>query len=406
LGSCIRGNLKLADSALRHKESGKKIDQLNADVSFAGREARVENASFRLGSSHLKVTGIVADLGQQKASFKVWSPELYPIDLPLFPASASNRLNDVTFDGEVQSQNGAPLIDGRLASRGGNLEGTAYHDLRANISWSPRAVSFKDLFFRALNGQIHSRGFWTAGSNRTQTLELTSEIASLDVRELLKQKFPQLKDRIEGQLDFRGRFNAAPQNGTPIRAVVSGSGETAIYDGTIRDINLLAMFLPQRGASGPTAVAARLPPMFVELVNRPDTEFDAIKASFTVEQQRVRTDNLILVTPDYTITAAGWVGFDKTTKWNGSFLLSQRLTQELQRDYKAIRHLLDRRGRVAIPFRVEGKLPNVKIRPESRALAQALGSRSSEPVASGAKEQEKNEKTDWLPKSLEEWLKR
>ncbi|MGH7826379.1 MAG: AsmA-like C-terminal region-containing protein [Candidatus Binatia bacterium] len=407
----LGGKLKLADAELRHKESGRKIDQLDADVSFAGREARVENASFRLGSSNIKMTASVADLAQPKAGFKFSSRELNPMDLPIFPANISNQIKDVTFAGEAQIDNGAPLVEGIFSSAEGTLDGAAYRDLRADVSWSPRGISFKDFFLRAMNGTIQSQGFWMTDSDHTQRFELTSELASVDVAELVKQNFPQLKGRVEGQLNLRGRFNATPQNGATIQQVVRGAGETAIYQGTIRDINLIAMFLPRhRGVSDSTGVASRLPPMLTESVNRQDTPFDVIKASFTVERQRLRTDNLILVTPDYTITAAGWVGFDKTTRWSGLFVLSQHLTQELQQEHKAIRHLLDRRGRLALSFRVEGRLPNVKIRPENRALAQALGVRSPQTAegatGSGEEEQEKRDKGEWLPKSLEELLRR
>jgi hypothetical protein len=150
--------------------------------------------------------------------------------------------------------------------------------------------------------------------------------------------------------------------------------------------------------------------MLAELVARRHTPFDILKANFTLEEQRLRTDDLILVTPDYTITGAGWVGFNRTTKWNGLFVLSPRLTQELQREYKSIRHLLDRRGRLAVPFRAEGSLSNIKVRPENRALAQALGARTSEPAndptGSIEGEPDKKRKRDWLPKSLEDLLRR
>ena len=57
-------------------------------------------------------------------------------------------------------------------------------------------------------------------------------------------------------------------------------------------------------------------------------------------------------------------------------MLSPALTQEIQRDFRWIRHLLDRRGRLAIPFRIEGTSP-IKIRIENRNLSEAF--RGSEP---------------------------
>ncbi|HEY6677159.1 MAG TPA: AsmA-like C-terminal region-containing protein, partial [Terrimicrobium sp.] len=225
---------------------------------------------------------------------------------------------------------------------------------------------------------------------------------------LLKQKFPQLENRIEGKLNFRGQFEAATQNGPIVTRTLQGSGESVIHQGTIRDFNLIAKIIPGGGGdSASSAGSSRLPASLAVLVDRPYTPFDTLKANFKVEGQRIRTDDVLLVTPDYTITGAGWVGFDRTSQWNGLLVLSPRITQELQREYKLIRYLLDRRGRLAIPFRVDGKFPNVTVRPENRAVAQvfrrSFPQKAGEPA--GDKGIEKNERKNWLPESLEQLLK-
>jgi hypothetical protein len=89
-------------------------------------------------------------------------------------------------------------------------------------------------------------------------------------------------------------------------------------------------------------------------------------------------------------------------------VLSARLTQEVQRDYRIIRYLLDRRGRLAISFRIEGQIPNISIRLENRALAQALrtgsGQKGGSADAQGSEGDKENK--NWLPDALERFLKR
>jgi hypothetical protein len=405
----VRGKMNVAAGEFRHKDSGKRIDRVNAEISFLGSEARVENASFRFGSSQIKTAAVFPDLSEPKVRYDLWSAEVNPPDLPFHSASGATRLRDVRFVGEMQLGTATRSLIGTLSSSEGNLEKIPYHDLRADVAWSPKALSFNNLVLRALNGTLQSDGLWVDGGERNQRFEVTSEIASIDVNALLKQKFPQLNERIAGHLDLRGRFNGTANNGMAIHAAVSGSGEAAVQRGTIRDINLVAMLLPRHaGDAGTADTSTRLPATLAGLIERQDTPFDSLRANFTLEHERLRTDNLVLLTPDYTITGAGWVGFDRTMKWNGLFVLSPRLTQELQREYKSIRYLLDRRGRLAIPFSVEGKLSNVKIRPENRALAQALGSRTSanELERSMERETSKKDKSDWLPRSLEQLLNR
>ena len=89
-------------------------------------------------------------------------------------------------------------------------------------------------------------------------------------------------------------------------------------------------------------------------------------------------------------------------------LLSPRLTQEVLRDYRFIRYLLDRRGRLAIGFRIDGQIPDISIRLENRALAQALRSSTTQKSAGadGPAGEGHKEGKNWLPDALERFLKR
>jgi AsmA-like C-terminal region/AsmA family len=406
----IHGKLNLADAEFRHKETGRKIDHFNAVVSFLGTDAFLENGSFGLGSSRITVVAEGPALTERRARYKLQSAELNLMDLPTFPASKPTRLRNVTARGDIQWQSDVPLVTGTISSSEGSLEDIPYRELHGDITWSPRGITFKNLSLQAFDGVLRSDGYWPVAVEQPQRFTLKSQIESIEVGSLLEQKLPQLRNRIEGQLNFRGQFDAARQNGVTVAEALQGSGESVIHHGRIRDFNLIAKIIP--GGSSDTALSkgpSRLPASLAALVDRPYTPFDILKANFKVEGQRIRTDDLLLVTPDYTITGAGWVGFDRTTQWNGLLVFSPRITQELQREYKMIRYLLDRRGRLSISFRAEGRFPNVKVKPENRAVAQVLRrsfpQKFDEPALGGGKSSEKNEGKTWLPESLEQLLK-
>ncbi|HSE87817.1 MAG TPA: AsmA-like C-terminal region-containing protein [Candidatus Binatia bacterium] len=406
----IHGKLNLADAEFGQKQSGRKIDHLNADIAFLGTEALLEKGSFRLGSSLITVAAKVPDLTQPNARYQLRSPEVHLIDLQTFPAGKTNRIRNVTASGEIRWQDDAPSLKGTLSSSDGNLEDIPYRELQADVTWSPKGTSFTNLSLQAFDGMFRADGYWPAGIDPAQRFTLKSQSESIQLGSFLKQKFPQLKNRLEGQLNFRGQFHAATQNGATVTKSLQGSGESVIHHGTIRDFNLIAKIIPGGGGDSASSVgSSRLPASLAVLVDRPYTPFDTLKANFKVDGQRIRTDDLLLVTPDYTITGAGWVGFDRTTQWNGLLVFSPRITQELQREYKMIRYLLDRRGRLSISFRAEGKFPNVSVRPDNRAVAQvfrrSFPQKAGEPPAGGGKSTEKNERKHWLPESLEQLLK-
>ena len=177
-----------------------------------------------------------------------------------------------------------------------------------------------------------------------------------------------------------------------------------MQQGTIRDFNLITYLLLRGGSN---VSRSRLTPSLTALVERPDTPFDSLKTNFTVEQKRIRTDDLVITTPDYTLTGAGWIGFDRSTNWNGLLIFSPNITQEFQRDYRIIRRFLDRRGRLAVSFRLDGKIPNVRIRLDNRALAQATGTAPGQDKDSDSKPgQEPKEVKRWIPDAIERFLKR
>jgi hypothetical protein len=69
-----------------------------------------------------------------------------------------------------------------------------------------------------------------------------------------------------------------------------------------------------------------------------------------------------------------------------------------------LRYFVDRKGRLAVSFRIDGKLPNVRVRPENRALARVFRWEFGESDAPASKREDR--KTNWLSKSLNRLLQR
>ena len=407
----VRGQLRITEAAFRQKETGARIENVNAKLSFVGKQARVDQLTFRVGRSTLLLDGTMTNLLEPAITYKLRSADLYLDDLPLQTPSPPVQLADVDAQGVIQLQNEQVVLTGSVAARQGSLFQFGFRDLRADVVLTAAGLTFKNLSAHVLNGRLRSDGYWAGGGEQPLQIEFSSQIEAVEMRALIAQLFPPLVGRFDGQLQGRAHFDAAPTDGIGVKEALTGTGEASVQQGVIKDFNLLSQLLLRgSGASVSAETASRLPSGFAGLIDRRDTTFDSLKATFTVEKTRVRTEDLVITTPDYTITGAGSVGFDRSTNWNGTLLLSPHLTQEIQRDYRIIRYLLDRRGRLPISFRLEGKIPNVKIRLENRALAQALraGStaRGDDKDAESKPGQEPKETKRWLPDALERFLNR
>ncbi|MGH8544565.1 MAG: AsmA-like C-terminal region-containing protein [Gammaproteobacteria bacterium] len=405
----LAGRLKLTDTALRHKASNRSVDNLRAEIAFAGKTARLENVRFRLGSSLIFLDGTAAHVLEPRLLGSLRSPDLLLADLPVLGTSPLVRLKNVSGAGEFYFENNQWMIKAAVTSARGDLNELPFRDLRADIALSPAGLTFKNLWAQMLDGRLQSDGQWAEDAANGPQLEFSSRIDAVQMRALLAQVFPALKDRVEGQLNGQGQFQVNSMDSAGMKEALKGFGEVSVKQGVLKDFNLIGqLLLKGSGATVSAASTARLSRGFAALASRPDTLFESLTADFTIDQKRVFSENLVITTPDYTITATGWIGFDRSTKWNGSLVLSERLTQEAQRDYRIIRYLLDRRGRLAISFRVDGKIPKVDVRLENRALAQALRSGASQEDSTRDGQSVEASKSDknWLPDALERFLNR
>lgn len=404
-----RGDFKLNDAELKHKASGRKIEKLSGQVLFLGKQARLDNVAFRIGSSAFSLSGALPDLLVPRLAYQLRSPELNLADLPALGMTSIFQLKDARGNGQLQMENGRSLVAGSFTAPEGSFQRFNFRDFRSDILWSATGFAFNNLSLEIFKGTLRSEGQWTIDRDNSRRLQFNSRADAIDTNPLIAELIPLLKHRLEGRLSGYAQFDAAAGPGAALRDALSGTGQTAIERGVIKDFNLVRQLL-MRGsdASGFAETAARLPPSIADLLHQRDTPFDSLKANFVLEQRRIRTDNLVMTTPDYTLTGAGWMGLDRSTRWNGLLVLSPRVTQEIKRDYRMLRYLLDRRGRLAISFRVEGTIPNVTIRLDNRFLTQVLrGGASPEDDDSDDRSGEATRKSkNWLPDALERFLNR
>jgi hypothetical protein len=401
-----QGYLKFTDATFNPGQGSRAIEGANGTLTFNGRQAKLENGKFRFGESHITLEGEVANLRDPETRYRFHAAELNLADLSLLASGPTARLKNFNASGVARLQNDAIVLDGHGTSPEGRIGDLDYRDLRAAIRWSAAGTTIKDLWLRTLDGSVRADGYLASESNSTPSFELAARADAIALRALMTRLLPVLRDRVEGRLQGHVEFVSTSAR-TPND--FKGAGKALVQDGVIKDFNLIShLLLRGSGTAVPTESIARLPPGLANLLGRADTRFDSLKADFTVEPAHVRTDNLVIATPDYVITGAGWIGFDRSTKWNGLIVLSPRLTQDLQRDMRLLRYLLDRRGRLAITFRIDGTLPNVRIRLDNRALAQTLrgtGREGERDTASGPNEEPTRDKK-WLPDALERFLNR
>lgn len=296
----------------------------------------------------------------------------------------------------------------RMEQGEGSWDGIPLSNLKGDLGWLANGFTFKNLSFQALGGAFRANGAWEAGSDNSLRLTLEPNIESMDLKALLSQKFPDFKDHIEGQLNLKAKLSGESKNGASLQDNLQGEGAAQLRGGLLKDFNLVERVLTKvTGLPGvPNLISSRMPARYSALLQRRDTPFETLAATFTVKQGRIYSEDLRLAAPDYGISGEGWIGFDKTMRWNAILMMSPQFTQELLQEHKNARYMLDRQGRLAVPFRLEGTLPYIQAKPDLQGLAETIQrgllQRGIGRALRGEKEEQKKGKRDWIQKGLEQ----
>src|SRR6266496_2844884 len=158
----VQGQLKLTNSGFEHLGNGRRIEKLDGQVLLDGKQARLNNVTFRLGSSMIFLDGAIANLLEPSVIYKLRSDEFNLTDLPSLDAGPPVRLKDVNANGEIQWDNGQLALTGSVTSPEGTLQQFGFGNLRCDVALSAAGLTFKNLSLQTLNGTFRSDGNWAS----------------------------------------------------------------------------------------------------------------------------------------------------------------------------------------------------------------------------------------------------
>jgi uncharacterized protein involved in outer membrane biogenesis len=406
----VQGHLNLNEMRVRDKKNGRAVDKIKSRITFKGKEAQVEDLQLRLGSSTFSVHGVLRNPKEPTFRYLVRSPKLNLVDITNLPQHKSDWIKDFTSVGKFQLKNGGPSIQSRISLSGGKLQGVSYKDLKGEITWRPDRLGIKSLTFNALGGSLKGNGSWERKDGKKPRLTFNPTIHRMDLKALLSHLSPEFSGRVEGEVNLKAKLSGQGEDWASIKRTVRGKGRAEVHDGALKDFNLVEGVLS--GITGLPGVgnliSSRLSPRYATIFKRRDTLFDTLESSFTIGGERIRTEDLLLATPDYMIQGKGQVGFDRVMRWNATLALSSELTKELMEKHSNVRYMVNGKGVLGVPFKLDGKLPDVKPKPDitnlARQIQRGMLEKGLDRVFKGKRSEKKNAPRDWILKGLEQLL--
>ncbi len=316
------------------------VEGVRAVVHHAEGVTRFDDLTASVGRSKVAGTGQIGANGLQ-LSLR-WN-DLRPADLPdVFALIGSAPPHALSIEGRN------PLTLDLRVDAGGNVAATgkvaadriAFGTLGMTSFQSPlrltgTAIRLDPLAFRAYGGA--GRGAFAANL-RAAPLSWTLDVSlqHVNINDFLSANTT-ARDKVSGigQMDARLRGTSR----APMERTVAGNVALSIANGTIYHFAL------------PAALDAALR---VGSSGDPDMHFQTLSGSFLVADARATTNDLVARTGDYTLSAAGTIGFDQTLDLKGKAVYAQGKSAALIRSVKELSALTNDAGEIEVPVTISG----------------------------------------------------
>jgi uncharacterized protein involved in outer membrane biogenesis len=330
------------------------ITELNGRIHLTPTRLEVQRTNFLLGSGHATLQANADSLTPLKAafSFKADSLQLSQI-VPSRPPG--EFVNQLAVSGSARGELSAPVINARVNSARGLVERLSYSNLDVNGSYANNQVSARPLSVEAFGGSVlanvnalvSARPPFDAAVS-VKHINVTDAFRWLDVH----------SSAVSGFLTADAHVSGAGKSWKEIQPTLRSNGRMYLSSGELHGVNIVAIALNKIAAAPVVSQLVRVAfrSSHQELFAESSTDLRQMSMDFSLYGQRVTTNDLLIQSPEYTITGAGWFDFDKNIDMSGDIKLTLGLS-------------------AAIPVVVMGRYPALLVLPNIPKLAErtALG---------------------------------
>jgi AsmA-like C-terminal region/Putative zinc-finger len=181
------------------------------------------------------------------------------------------------------------------------------------------------------------------------------------------RNLPGIGGSMRGGLSFSGSLSSAGDRWAEISTRFSGSGDLRLVSGAIAGRNLVReVVAPVLGDGGSQTT---LPPALAALAAGDETTFAEIHSPVTIVSSRMRADDLFASTTGFAVAGHGSLALDGRVDFQGEVTASESITREILALAPGAGSLVGERGEIAIPFRVAGTWPDVRVAVDVERLA-------------------------------------
>lgn len=243
-----------------------------------------------------------------------------------------------------------------VAIDAGRARGVEFADLKCRARYEKGTLVLDDLRARMYGGEVAVTGDMALAAPAPR-FRVRLAAKRISVEKVLGGT-TSLHDFLSGLATLSADLSGGMSDFADFTRTATGKGSVRIADGKIKGVDLLARTAGVAGFPSPVAGAP---------ASGGETSFSDLSASFRIDQGKIRTDSLRIVSDKLALAGSAAVGFDRTLDFRGVVRLSQGLSQRVRGTVG--KFLRGKDGRVAIPLVIGGTLTSPAVAIDSKALA-------------------------------------
>jgi len=347
----ITGQGKLTGARLQPAQLKRPLEIANADLSFTGDSARIDNLQAQLASSHAGGWLQVKNFNQPAVSFDLKANQINVTELQQAFAGGADSA-----PGKQSKGASTPLrAEGQVFISKLVMDALTAADVQSRVTMQNNVITLDPVTMKLYGGSYQGSAR-IDGSQAATDLALKGKFSGLDVNQFLSAsgQGSVIYGSAAGVLDVRGRGS----DGNQLAQSLVGNGFIGINNGKftsfdlMKQIEVLGKFLnlPTGGAG---------------------TAFRSLKTNLKFDRGKMTTDALQLVMDDLQVTGDGWMQLGDAPSVNYDLLaklsagLSKRVTPAGESNSPAglvagfssvAGNFFMDQGAIAVPIKMSGPL--------------------------------------------------
>ena len=360
----ITGRLRLANvNVIAPPGTHRNIQGLEGELEFRGRDIEIRKLQLRSGLSDLRIRGLLANLSQPVLHYSLQSDLLNLADVTGDAAYRADSFSNLESEGSAGFTKGVFTVKGHLSSSNGRLKGVEYRNLQGVVRWTGTDVKVDRLDVETLGGRIRGHGAFANRDGQGFTIELSPTVEALDVPSVLALFPLDAKEPVKGRLHLTGRFSSFGKDWLSAVRNLGGRGRFTLDEGVFSGFNPVRRVLGALDAVEGIDRIDTAGPAFVSLVREDRASFGTAEGTLTIDNGRLRSNDLLLIADEYSIVGKGWADTDGGVDVQATLVLSSDFSRDLSGRHRNVRYLLDTDS-MSLPFRLTGKIPDLTTRPD------------------------------------------